>query len=191
MGFLLTLDTQRLYWIIYMSATTATFVFFSRHFVFFFGSDSSSLLYFQMYPEGPLRNSPNLPYPASYEEVHFYLLFTYIHLFPRFENFGRIMAVRLTPYGSSPDPPCLWPSLPSPKSWNSNSVFFLSRCRGMEHGITENRFRDHIIPMAIRLAAVILEMDWEARYIVWYLFFSDHSYVFVCTTIKTKSCFIG
>ena len=109
MGFLLTLDTQRLYWIIYMSATTTTFVFFSRHFVFFFGSDSSSLLYFQMYPEGPLRNSPNLPYPASYEEVHFYLLFTYIHLFPRFENFGRIMAVRLTlpAFG----PPCLLPKV--------------------------------------------------------------------------------
>lgn len=34
----------------------------------------------------------------------------------------------------------------------------------MGEGISEYRFREHIIPLALRLAGAILEMDWLARY---------------------------
>ena len=35
-----------------------------------------------MFPGDPLRTKPNLPYNATYEEIHFYLLLVYIHLYP-------------------------------------------------------------------------------------------------------------
>ena len=52
-----------------------------------------------MFPGDPLRTKPNLPYNATYEEIHFYLLLVYIHLYPRFVNFGRIMRIRYQSVG--------------------------------------------------------------------------------------------
>ena len=60
--------------------------------------------------------------------VHFYLLLVYIHLYPKFDNFKRVM-----------------------------------RVRGQEDGISVYRFREYIIPLAIRLSAVIWEIQWSAR----------------------------
>jgi len=35
--------------------------------------------------------------------------------------------------------------------------------RGQENGISEYRFREHIIPLCIRLAEAISEIQWSAR----------------------------
>ena len=49
--------------------------------------------YHEMFPERSLR-SPNVPYYATDEHVHFYLSLVYIHLYPRFESFGRVLRIR-------------------------------------------------------------------------------------------------
>ena len=50
--------------------------------------------YYHVMVDEPSRRNPGLPYDATWEEVHFYSMFVYIHLYPRFCNFGRIMRLR-------------------------------------------------------------------------------------------------
>uniref|UniRef100_A0A7S2AKM1 Uncharacterized protein n=1 Tax=Octactis speculum TaxID=3111310 RepID=A0A7S2AKM1_9STRA len=63
-----------------------------------YSSDVIDYLYRKYYHDifpSPSTRFPDLPYDATYEEMSFYLGFVYIHLYPRFCHFGRVMRVRL------------------------------------------------------------------------------------------------
>lgn len=67
-----------------------------------YSSDVLEYIYQKYYHDmvdEPHRRSPHLPYEATWEQVHFYSLFVYVHLYPRFCNFRRIMRVWLVERG--------------------------------------------------------------------------------------------